>query len=156
MPVVEQTAVIKAPMTIVMDALNEVENIPAWATVSGAVTNVQGRGSGMTYEWHYQFNRFSFNGKSEVLEQSRNTLITKTTGDVDSLWTIILSPAGANSTAIRVLVEYTPPNGFIELLADIVLEQFSNPQVACENLSRFKEMVEAKARSTEAQRVAHA
>lgn len=156
MSVVEQVTVIKAPMNIVMDALNDVEHIPNWATVKGTISNVQGRGSGMSYNWHYQFNQVSFSGQSQVLEQSQDTLVTKTTGDVDSLWTVSLSPAGTASTAVRVLVEYTPPNSFIELLADIVLEQFGNPQVARENLFRFKEMVETKARQAEEQLVAHA
>jgi uncharacterized membrane protein len=156
MPVVEQSVVIKAPMQFVMEAMNDVENIPTWATVTGTITNVQGSGPGMSYDWHYQFNQFSFSGASEVLEQTADTLITRTTGDVDSLWTVTLSPAGVNRTAVRVLVEYTPPNSFIELLADIVLEQFSDPAVARENIARFKAAVETKAANAEEHIVAHA
>ncbi|RMF04695.1 MAG: hypothetical protein D6768_02610 [Chloroflexi bacterium] len=156
MPVVEQAIVIKAPMARVMAALNAVENIPNWATVSGVIDHVQGRGAGMTYAWRYQFNNLNFEGRSEVLEQTADTLITRTTGDVDSLWTITLSPAGANRTAMRVNVEYTAPNTFMEILADIVLEQLGNPAVARENMQRFKEMVEAQTDSVEGQIVAHA
>lgn len=156
MPVVEQSVVIKAPMNIIMDAMNDVEDIPTWATVSGTINSIQGEGPGMTYEWHYQFNQFSFNGKSEVLEQTNDTLITKTTGDIDSIWTITLRPVAANRTALRAVVEYTSPNVFIEVLADIVLQQFNDPQVARENISRFKEMVESRARKVEEQVVAHA
>lgn len=156
MPVVEQSIVIKASMARVMAALNAVENIPNWATVSGTIDEVQGRGAGMTYVWHYNFNQLSFKGRSEVLEQTADTLITRTTGDIDSLWTITLSPAGANRTAMRVNVEYTAPNTFMEILADIVLEQLGNPAVARENMQRFKEMVETQADSVEEQVVAHA
>jgi uncharacterized membrane protein len=145
MPVVEQTAVIKAPLTLVMETLNQVETIPSWATVTGTISNVKGRGWGMTYEWQYTINGVNFKGKSRVVEQTEDTLITKTTGDVDSLWTITLTPAGRKSTAIRVVVEYTPPHSFVELLADILLQQFSDPEVARDNLTRFKAMVEQQA-----------
>ncbi len=64
---------------------------------------------------------------------------------MDSLWTISLTPAGKKSTAIRVVVEYTPPHTFVELLADILLQQFGDPEVAKENMKRFKAMVEQRA-----------
>ena len=156
MPIVEQSAIIRAPAHIVMEALNDVENIPNWATVTGAVTDVQGHGPGMTYEWHYKFNKLSFDGYSEVLEQTSTTLVTRTTGDVDSIWTINLTAIGASGTAMSVVVEYTPPNTFIELLADILLEQLSDPAVAQQNMLRFKEMVEARAKLAEKQVVARA
>lgn len=156
MPIVEQFAVIRASVHIVMEALNDVKDIPNWATVSGTVTNVQGNGPGMTYEWHYKFNNLAFDGYSEVLEQSNTTLITRTTGDVDSIWTITLTDIGAGGTAMNVVVEYTPPNTFIELLTDILLEQLGDPAVAQENMLRFKEMVESRARLAEKQVVARA
>jgi uncharacterized membrane protein len=149
MPAIEQSTLIKAPMAMVMQALNDVENIPTWATVTGTIRHVRGSGTGMTYDWHYSFNTVNFKGQSEVIEQNATTLITRTSGDIDSLWTINLSPSGMNSTAIRVLVEYTPPNIFIEILADIVLEQLSDPQIARDNMARFKEMVEARAGKAE-------
>lgn len=156
MPIVEQSAIIRAPANIVMEALNDVENIPNWATVTGTVTNVQGHGPGMTYEWHYKFNKLSFDGYSEVLEQTSTSLVTKTTGDVDSIWTINLTAIGASGTAMSVVVEYTPPNTFIELLADILLEQLSDPAVAQQNMLRFKEMVETRAKLAEKQVAARA
>ena len=156
MPIVEQSAVIRAPAHIVMDALNDVKNIPNWATVTGTVTNVQGNGPGMTYEWHYKFNNLSFSGSSEVLEHTGTTLVTRTYGDVDSLWTITLTDIGASGTAMSVVVEYTPPNTFIELLTDFLLEQLGDPAVAQENMLRFKEMVETRAKLLEKQAVAQA
>ena len=151
MPVVEQAVIIKAPMAIVMAALNDVESIPTWATVTGTIINVQGSGLGMTYEWHYTIGNHSFSGKSEVIEHAETLLITKTIGDIDSIWTINLSAAGKNSTAMRVVVEYTPPHTFVEILADIVLEQLGNPEVARENIRRFKEAVEERAKMVEEQ-----
>ena len=145
--VVEQETIIKAPMFVVMEALNDVKRIPLWATVTGTIDNVQGSGPGMTYEWHYSINKLSFSGKSEVIEQTESTLITKTTGDVESIWTIHLTPAGKDSTAIRVVVEYSPPHIFIELLADLVMQQLNDPEVAAENMARFKNMVEARAKT---------
>ena len=156
MPVVEQSTVIKAPVSVVMDALNDVEQIPGWATVSGTISNVQGQGAGMVYDWCYTFNKFSFKGHSEVLEQTNTTLITRTTGDIDSLWTINLTPAGGSSTALHVTVEYSPPNSFIELLTDIVLEQLNDPEIARQNLNRFKAMIETRARTGEDHVIAHA
>ena len=151
MPYVEQSIVINAPPAAVMEALNEVESIPTWATVPGTIENVNGNGPGMTYEWHYYINKVRFNGKSEVLEQTETTLITKTTGDIDSLWTINLSPAGKNSTAMSVVVEYSPPNIYVEILADIVLQQIQDPKVARENTQRFKQMVEERIKLSEEQ-----
>ena len=151
MSFVEQNIIIKAPISVVMDALNDVESIPSWATVTGTINNVQGKGPGMTYEWHYSINKLSFNGKSEVLEQTEDTLITKTTGDIDSIWTINLTPAGKQSTAMQVVVEYSPPNIFIEILADLVMEQLNDPAVAKENAERFKNMVEKRAQILEEQ-----
>ena len=145
MPVVEQTAIIKAPLALVMETLNDVESIPSWATVTGTISAVKGHGRGMTYEWQYTINGVNFRGQSRVIEQTEDTLITKTTGDVDSLWTISLTPAGKKSTAIRVVVEYTPPHTFVELLVDILLQQFGDPEVAKENMKRFKAMVEQRA-----------
>ncbi len=155
MPFVEQNSVINAPIAVVMEALNDVENIPSWATVTGTIDNVQGSGSGMTYEWRYTINKLGFSGKSEVLEQTEDTLITRTTGDVDSIWTINLTSAGKQSTAIRVLIEYSPPNIFIEILADLVLQQLGDPAVARENMARFKEMVEERAKIMEDQVIAN-
>lgn len=154
MPVVEQTAIIKAPMALVMEALNEVEAIPGWATVTGLIDNIQGSGLGMRYEWHYSINNLAFEGKSEVIEQTDTTLITRTTGDIASMWTINLAPAGKNSTAIRVVVEYIPPKVFVEVLADVVLEQLNDPEIARENMARFKEAVEKKAAILEEQMIA--
>jgi uncharacterized membrane protein len=142
MLIVEQATVIEAPMEIVMQALNEVERIPTWTTVKGVIDNVQGNGLGMTYEWYYAVEGLEFKGKSEVIEQTANTLITKTTGDINSLWTITLTAVSKKSTAMRVVVEYTPPNSFIEVLADKVIQQYATPAVARENLERFKQAVE--------------
>lgn len=156
MPVVDQYTVVKAPLDVVMATLNDVENFPNWATVSGSISNVQGSGPGMSYDWLYTFNRIEFKGHSVVLEQTETTLITRTSGNVDSLWTVKLTPAGPGSTALHVTVEYTPPNSFIELLADIVLEQLNNPEIARQNLANFKATAEARAKKLEDQVVAHA
>lgn len=154
MPFVEQSALINAPMAIVMEALNDVEHIPSWATVTGTIDNVQGTGPGMTYEWHYSISNLAFSGKSEVIEQTENVLITKTTGDVDSIWTINLTPVGKQRTAMQITVEYSPPNIFIEILADLVLQQLGDPEVAKENMKRFKEMTEARVKTRREQIVA--
>lgn len=146
---VEQTTVIEAPMEIVMRALNDVKDIPTWATVEGKIDNVQGRGLGMTYEWHYTVEGLNFKGKSEVIEQTANTLITKTTGDVDSIWTITLTALGKRSTVVRVVVEYKLPGSFVEILADEVIQQYATPEAARENLKRFKHTVEERAKMSE-------
>ncbi len=149
MPTVEQAVVINAPVETVMDALNDVESIPGWATVTGTIDNVQGQGPGMTYEWRYSINKLSFGGRSEVLEQTETTLSTKTTGDIDSLWTIELTPITKNSTSMNVVVEYMPPNIFMDVLANLVLQQMSDPAVAKENAARFKASVEARVKAAE-------
>jgi uncharacterized membrane protein len=141
---VEQTGVIEAPMDIVMQALNDVENIPSWATVRGVIDNVQGRGVGMTYQWHYSVQGIKFNGQSEVIECTENTLITKTTGDAESLWTFTLTALSEKTTALHVVVEYHPPNKYVEVLADKIIEQYASPGVARNNLDNFKAYVEAK------------
>ncbi|MCB9101840.1 MAG: SRPBCC family protein [Anaerolineales bacterium] len=143
MPVVEQSILIKAPMRRVMAALNDVAAIPNWASVEGTIENIQGQGVGMTYNWHYSVADFSFSGTSEVIEQTESMLITKTYGDVNSLWTINLNSVGAQMTALRVSVEYTPAYGFVEVLADLFLQQLNNPEVAQENMNRFKASVES-------------
>lgn len=146
---VEQTTVIEAPMEMIMRALNDVESFPTWTTVEGKIDNVQGRNLGMTYEWHYTVEGLSFRGKSEVIEQTANTLITKTTGDVDSIWTITLTALGKRSTAMRVVVEYKLPSSFVEVLADEVIQQYATPEVARENLKRFKQIVEEQTKIAE-------
>ena len=154
MPFVEQTILIRAPLDTVRYALNNVEAIPQWATLSGTIDNVRGSGVGMTYQWSYNINHLAFSGKSEVIEQTETSLITKTSGDIESIWSIYLTYINKNSTSIQVLVEYTPPNTFIEILADMVLEQISNPDVAKENIIRFKNWVEEQV--TEEQAIAGA
>lgn len=144
MVTVEQTGVIEAPLDAVMQALNDVKNIPAWATVKGVIDNVQGSGVGMTYEWHYSVQGVKFNGRSEVMECTDNTLITKTTGDAESLWTFTLTALSEKTTALHVVVEYYPPNKFVEVLADKIIEQYATPEVARDNLNNFKKYVEAK------------
>ena len=155
MPTVEQTVVINAPAEIVMDALNDVETIPDWATVSGTINNVQGQGPGMTYQWRYSINKLSFGGHSEVLEQTETSLVTKTTGDIDSLWTIELIPISKNSTSMNVVVEYMPPNIFVDVLANLVMQQMGDPAVARDNAARFKASVEARVKAAEEQTVAN-
>lgn len=147
MPTVEQSIVINAPAEIVMIALNDVESIPGWATVTGTIDNVQGQGPGMTYEWRYSINKLSFGGQSEVLEQTETVLVTKTTGDIDSLWTIELTPISKNSTSMNVVVEYMPPNIFMDVLANMVLQQINDPTVARENAARFKASVEERVKA---------
>ena len=147
MPTVEQSAIINAPLHVVMESLNDVESIPTWATVTGTISNVQGKGPGMTYQWQYSIDTFSFGGKSEVLEQTDTTLITKTNGDIESIWTINLTPINKDITAIRVVVEYMPPNIFLDVLADLVLEHLNSPAVATENMNRFKALVEARTKT---------
>ena len=149
MVVVEQATVLEAPVEAVIQALNEVESIPTWATVAGKVYNVQGRGLGMTFEWHYSVEGVDFRGKTEVVEQTTTTLISRTTGDVDSIWTVTLRPISQRSTAMQVVVEYNPRNRFVEVLADQIIQRYTTPEVAAENLRRFKEMVEARVRITE-------
>jgi hypothetical protein len=56
---------------------------------------------------------------------------------------------------MRVVVEYTSPHTFVELLADILLQQLADPEVARENMSRFKTMVEQRADIEEEQFVAN-
>jgi uncharacterized membrane protein len=144
MQVVEQAAVIEASMADVMDVLNDVETIPSWATVPGTISGVQGKGIGMTYNWQFEVSKFSFKGKTEVIEQTENSLITRTTGDVESIWTVNLTAIGQKSTAIRVTVEYSLPTSLIEPLADVVLQRLARPEVANENMKRFKSMVEER------------
>ena len=151
MPTVEQSIVINAPAEIVMIALNDVESIPGWATVTGTIDNVQGQGPGMTYEWRYSINKLSFGGQSEVLEQTETVLVTKTTGDIDSLWTIELTPISKNSTSMNVVVEYMPPNIFMDVLANMVLQQINDPTVARENAARFKASVEERVKAAQEQ-----
>lgn len=144
MPVVEQFIVIKAPMPLVMKVLNDVAGFPKWASVEGSISNIQGQGVGMTYDWYYSIGDFSFRGKSKVLEQTDSMLITKTDGDINSLWTVKLNSVSSQCTALRVIVEYTPSTGFIEALADLVLQQLSDPEIAQENINRFKVAVESR------------
>ena len=151
MPVVEQAIIIEAPMTMVMAALNDVQTIPEWATVTGVIDNIQGSGPRMTYDWYYNIGNLNFSGKSRVIEQTENTLITQTTGDIASIWIVTLTPASKKSTAMQVVVEYTLPNAFVEVLADAVIQQYATPEVAHENMRRFKEMVEARAKVVEKQ-----
>jgi uncharacterized membrane protein len=146
---VEQTAVIDAPMSLVMQVLNDIEHIPNWATVKGVIDNVHGSGVGMTYNWHYSVQGLHFDGRSEVLEQGEDILITKTTGDVNSLWTITLTAIAPKNTALNVVVEIDPPNKFVEVLADQIIQQYATPQVARENLMRFKQAVEQKVQLAE-------
>lgn len=141
---VEQTCVIEAPMDVVMQTLNNVEEIPAWATVKGVIDNVQGSGVGMTYKWHYSVQGVKFSGQSKVIECTENTLITKTTGDAESLWTFTLTTLSEKTTALHVVVEYYPPNKFVEVLADKIIEQYATPEVASNNLNNFKKFVEAR------------
>ena len=145
MDVVEQAAVIAAPIEIVREAMNDLEGIPRWATVEGTVENPQGQGLGMTYDWHFRVSGLHFKGQLEVIDQSDDSLVTKSTGDIDSIWTINLTPLSKNSTAIRVVVEYVPPHKFLEPLVDLVVRQLASPEVAEENMNRFKMMVEQRA-----------
>ncbi len=149
MHVVEQAAIIEAPINVVRQAMNDLESIPRWATVKGTVDNRQGQGIGRTYDWHFQVSTLNFKGKIEVIDQTENSLTTRSIGDIDSIWTINLTALGSNSTAIRVVVEYTAPHAFIEPLADLVVQQLATPEVAGENMRRFKAMVEKQAAAVE-------
>ena len=142
MPVVEQSTLIKASIPKVMAALNNIADFPKWASVKGSITNIQGQGVGMTYDWCYSIGNFNFRGKSKVVEQTDSMLITQTEGDVNSLWTVQLNSVSTQFTALRVIVEYTPSNGFVEALADLVAQQLSDTKIAHENINRFKASVE--------------
>jgi hypothetical protein len=48
-------------------------------------------------------------------------------------------------------VEYALPNSFIEPLVDVVVQRMARPEVANENMRRFKEMVEKRAKIVETQ-----
>lgn len=145
MQIVEQTAIINAPLETVSIWMHNLESVPHWATVPGTVQNPRGDGVGKTYDWNFQVGPVSFSGEIEVVEQQPTSLITRTTGDIDSLWSIDLRAVSKNSTAIRVTVEFTPPHAFLEPLADVVMQQLATPEVAAQNMDRFKAMVEAHA-----------
>ncbi|MCB0194899.1 MAG: hypothetical protein KDJ65_23315 [Anaerolineae bacterium] len=142
MHVVEQFILIDVSLSKVMQALNDVASFSRWASVEGTISNIRGHGVGMSYDWNYSVGNFSFKGQSAVLEQTPNVLITKTEGDIHSLWTVKLNSINAQRTALHVIVEYTPPTGFIEALTDLVLHQLSNPEIAQDNMNRFKTFVE--------------
>ncbi len=149
MRVVEQSTVIETSIATVMDAVNDVASIPSWATVPGEVNNVQGQGVGMTYDWRFQVSSLTFKGKAEVIDQSESSLITRTTGNIDSIWTVNLTPVGKSGTVIQVVVEYALPHSFVEPLADIVVQRLAKPEVAQKNIQQFKEMVEERAKIVE-------
>lgn len=146
MQVVEQAAVIEAPVDIVMEAVNDIDAIPDWATVNGSVEKTAGQGVGSRYDWYFQVGNFKFKGVLEVIEQTETSLITKSTGDVISIWTVNVTPLAKNRTAIRVVAEYTLPHAFVEPLVDIVLQRLATPEVAKQNMESFKGMVETRAR----------
>ena len=145
MEVVEQAAVIGASIELVREAMNDLESVPRWATVEGRVDNPRGQGIGRSYDWSFRVSGLQFKGKLEVIDQSDSRLVTKSTGDIDSIWTIDLTPLSRHSTAIRVVVEYVPPHKLLEPLADLVVRQLASPEAAHENMNRFKLMVEQQA-----------
>ena len=142
MQIVEQTAIIEAPLATVMDAVKDIEGIPHWATVKGTVEPAPDLPG--NYFWRFEVGHLKFAGKLKVIEQTKNSLITRTTGDVDSIWTINVTAVGKSSTAIQVVVEYTLPNTFVEPLVDLVMQQLTSPEAAKENMRRFKAMVEER------------
>ena len=142
--IIEETIIVEVPMDIVMQIMGDVRSIPAWATVEGTISNVQGVDAAMQYDWQFTVGELQFRGHSKVTEQTTDTLITETTGDIASLWTINLTPLG-KQTMLRVVVEYLPLNPFFEVLADKVIHQLATPAVAEENIKRFKELVEERA-----------
>jgi hypothetical protein len=146
--IIEQSAIIEAPMKYVMTIMNDVAAIPAWATVDGAVYNIRGSGPGLSYDWQFTFDDLTFSGHSKVIEQTEDTLITETTGDVASIWTIRLTPVAKN-TLVRVVVEYIPFSAFVEVLADVVIQRYATPAVAEENMNRFKQLVEKQVKLLE-------
>lgn len=152
MHIVEQSAVIEAPLEIVWQAMNDLEGIPRWATVQGTVGNPQGQGIGRSYDWQFEVGHLKFKGQVEVIDQTETSLTTRSTGDIDSIWTIKLTALNRNSTAIQVVVEYNPPYAFVEPLADFVVQQLATPAVAGENMSRFKAMAETQAAALKKER----
>jgi hypothetical protein len=46
-------------------------------------------------------------------------------------------------------VEYKLPSNFVEVLADEVIQQYATPEVARENLKRFKQTVEERTKMSE-------
>lgn len=140
MQAVEQATIIEAPFAAVMKAVNNIEGIPEWATVQGTV--IKRPELPDSYEWHFKVGNLSFEGELKVVEQTENSLLTRTTGDVDSIWTINVTAVGKRSTAIQIVVEYTLTNALVEPLADLVVQQLTSPEVAKENMRRFKVMVE--------------
>ena len=151
MHIVEQAAVIEAPLEIVWQATNDLESIPRWATVKGTIGRPQGQGIGQSYNWQFEVSHLNFKGQVEVIDQTETSLTTRSTGDIESIWTINLTALSKNSTAIQVVVEYNPPYAFVEPLADLVVQQLATPLVASENMNRFKAMVEAQATAFEQQ-----
>lgn len=145
MQIVEQSTIINAPLKTVSIWMHDLESVPRWATVPGTVQNPRGEGVGKTYDWNFEIGPINFSGKIEVVEQQQTSLITRTTGDIDSLWTINLRAISKNSTAIRVTVEFTPPHAFLEPLVDVMMQQLATPEAAAQNMDRFKTMVETHA-----------
>ena len=154
MQVIEQTAIIQAPMATVIEAVHDIEGIPTWATVHSTVEPIPGSSPGTTFNWCFEVGKLNFKGQLEVIERTDRSLITKTTGDVNSIWAINLTPISKNRTAIQVSVEYALPHAFIEPLVDIAVQQLANPEVANENMNRFKAMVETHARMVQEEALA--
>lgn len=102
---VERSVVINAPaenvFSYISKPLNELQLNPNLSDIR----DITGQGVGQRWSWTYKIMGKSLEGETEVIEYSpNNRYVTKTTGDISSIWTYTLKPT-ENGTLLSLLID---------------------------------------------------
>jgi len=134
---------INAPAATVFDYMNGKDAAQEWDPYLKSMTNQDGEGFGSTYDWTYDIQGQTMKGKGVVTEFIPNRKqVLKSSGEIDSTWTIMWVPRG-NQTKLIIVIEYSLQVPKAAGMAKDALAQ-KNQEGLDEMLANVKEKVEKK------------
>ena len=146
MGVVSHTILIHRPPEAVYDLCWRPERAAEWIVGMVATDNVRPgnpeTGLDDGFDWTYRMLGFTYRGENHIAEAKRpHYLREESSGDLTSTWNWRFEPAQGD-THVHLMVNYTPPMGWLgRLLAPILLKRL-NQQALNGTLMNLKRLLE--------------
>jgi ligand-binding SRPBCC domain-containing protein len=136
MATVERNVLICAPIDVVFSYITDPMNKLEWLPSLTELTDVNGYGVGMQWDWSYKMFGLLFKGKAEVTEYITNKhYVFMTSGGVKSAW-IFSFRSEYGGTRMYLEVEYIIPMSVLGKVAQrlVLLQNERESDLAMENI----------------------
>lgn len=138
---VEKSVTIHAPVEKVFNFIIDPHHSPEWIRSMESTGDISGSKKGDRFKWTYKMAGLSFNGSSEIVDQSPNKKqVVHSTGGIDAVWDFDFNDLGGD-TELTLSIDYTVPVPVLGKVAEkLILKQ--NEKEAEESLAVLKKKLE--------------